>query len=569
MVRFLAGKGVQYALVLLFAVTLNFMLPRMMPGSPLVFLAGEDVGFLSEAQRTELLRSLGLDQPLWRQYVRYLGNLVTGNLGYSFQKGRPISEIIAERLPWTLLLVGLALLAATLIGVVWGTLVAWRRGSAFDLGSLGISMFFESTPSFWLGMIFIAVFAARLRWFPIFGAQTPGVSLAGWAMVANAAWHLALPLATLTPITIPGNFLIMRYSMLTVLGEQYIATAKAKGLAERTVIYRHAMRNALLPMATVVMLNLGFIASGATVIETVFSYPGAGPPPFSAGGPTARPGRAPPRRRRLGVVGVVGLALLILLVGSAIFAPWIAPYNPEESSGNPFAAPSRLHPLGTNDIGQDILSEFIYGTRISLAIGFLAAIVAISIGTLIGTVAGYFGGWVDAVLMRAVDVVLVIPFLPLMILIAAYVGPSFWNIILVIGLLVWARPARVLRSQVLSLKSLDYIDAARALGAPPSRTLRLHVLPGVLSLSLAQFILAASNAILIEASLSFLGLGDPTAKSWGSILYYAQVRSAFLSGAWLWWVLPPGLLITLAVLGFAFTGFALEEVLNPRLRGMS
>src|SRR3990170_848817 len=232
MVRFLAGKGVQYALVLLFAVTLNFMLPRMMPGSPLVFLAGEDVGFLSEAQRTELLRSLGLDQPLWRQYVQYLGNLAMGNLGYSFQKGRPISEIIVERLPWTLLLVGLALLAATLIGVVWGTLVAWRRGSAFDLGSLGISMFFESTPSFWLGMIFIAVFAARLRWFPIFGAQTPGVSLAGWAMVANTAWHLALPLATLTLITIPGNFLIMRY--------------------------------------------LGFVASGATVIETVFSYPGVG-----------------------------------------------------------------------------------------------------------------------------------------------------------------------------------------------------------------------------------------------------------------------------------------------------
>src|SRR3970040_1709965 len=140
MLRFLGGAGRPSDRVLLF------------------FLAGEDVGFLSEAQRTDLLRSLGLDQPLWRQYVRYLGNLVTGNLGYSFQKGRPISEIIAERLPWTLLLVGLALLAATLIGVLWGTLVAWRRGSAFDLGSLGVSMFFESTPSFWLGMIFIAVF---------------------------------------------------------------------------------------------------------------------------------------------------------------------------------------------------------------------------------------------------------------------------------------------------------------------------------------------------------------------------------------------------------------------------
>ena len=283
----------------------------------------------------------------------------------------------------------------------------------------------------------------------------------------------------------------------------------------------------------------------------------------------AAPVRVRPRRRRLGVVGSVGLTFLILLAATAVFAPWVAPYNPEETSGGPFEAPSRLHLLGTNDIGQDILSELIFGARISLVIGFLAAIVAISIGTAVGTVAGYFGGWVDTVLMRAVDVVLVIPFLPLMILLAAYLGPSFWNIILVIGLLVWARPARVLRSQVLSLRSLEYIDAARALGASAGRILRLHVLPGVISLSLAQFILAASNAILIEASLSFLGLGDPTAKSWGSILYYAQVRSAFLTGAWLWWVLPPGLLITLAVLGFAFTGFALEEVLNPRLRGMS
>lgn len=272
------------------------------------------------------------------------------------------------------------------------------------------------------------------------------------------------------------------------------------------------------------------------------------------------------RRVRFGSVGTVGLALLAILVAAGALAPWIVPYDPEVTTGDPFEPPSRAHLLGTNDVGQDLLSELTYGVRISLTIGFLAAVVAISIGTIVGVVAGYFGGWVDAALMRLVDVVLVVPFLPLMILLAAYLGPSFWNIILVIGILVWARPARVIRAQVLSLTSLDFIDAARALGASPGRILRRHVLPGVLSLSLAQFILAASNAILIEASLSFLGLGDPTAKSWGSTLYYAQVRSAFLSGTWKWWVLPPGLLITAAVLGFAFTGFALEETLNPRLR---
>ncbi len=276
MARFLAGKGVQYALVLLFAVTLNFMLPRLMPGSPLVFLAGEDTAFMPQAQRQQLLQAFGLDRPVWAQYLIYLGNLARGELGFSFQQGRPIAEIIAARLPWTLLLVGLSLLLGTLVGVAWGTLSAWRRGSVFDLSSLGLFMFFESTPSFWLGMIFIALFAAGLRWFPIFGAQTAGAALAGWALVTNRAWHLVLPLATLTLITIPGFFLIMRYSMLTVLGEQYIATAKAKGVGETAVMYRHAMRNALLPVATVFMLNLGVIVSGATVVETVFSYPGLG-----------------------------------------------------------------------------------------------------------------------------------------------------------------------------------------------------------------------------------------------------------------------------------------------------
>jgi peptide/nickel transport system permease protein len=174
------------------------------------------------------------------------------------------------------LLVGLALILATLTGAALGAVAAWRRGSAADLGTLGVAMFFESVPSFWLGMILIAVFAARLGWFPIFGATTAGASLAGWALVVDHARHLVLPLTTMTLISIPATYLIMRYSMLSVLGEQYIATARSKGVAEPVVLRRHAVRNALLPVATVFMLNLGFVVGGATVIETVFSYPGVG-----------------------------------------------------------------------------------------------------------------------------------------------------------------------------------------------------------------------------------------------------------------------------------------------------
>lgn len=264
-------------------------------------------------------------------------------------------------------------------------------------------------------------------------------------------------------------------------------------------------------------------------------------------------------------LGRAGLVLLVTLSAVAALAPWIAPFSPFDQVARPFLPPAAPHWLGTNDVGQDILSELIFGARVSLTIGAAAALMAVVIGTLVGLTAGYLGGWVDSLLMRLCDLVLVIPFLPLMIVLAAYLGPSFWNLVLVIGALVWARPARVIRSQVLSLKTRAYVQAARAVGAPTGHILLRHILPGVLPLAFSQFILASSSTILIEAALAFLGLGDPVRKSWGTMLYYAQARGAFLNGAW-WWVLPPGLLITAAVLGFALTGYALEEHLNPRLR---
>lgn len=265
-------------------------------------------------------------------------------------------------------------------------------------------------------------------------------------------------------------------------------------------------------------------------------------------------------------IGIVGLGLLIIFLAIAVFAPLLAPFDPTERVGTPFTKPNSQFLLGTNDVGQDILSELLYGTRISLLIGVLAAFISILLGCLIGVISGYYGGKVDALLMRLVDLVLVIPFLPLMILLAAFIGPSFWNIILVISLISWASPARVIRSQVLTLKTKGYVEAAKSIGTNIKVILGRHILPGVIPIALSQFVLAASHSILIEASLSFLGLGDPFTKSWGTILYYAQARGAFLTDAWIWWILPPGLLITTLVIGFAFTGYSLEEVMNPRLR---
>ncbi len=276
MLRFLASKFTQYALVLFIGITINFALPRAMPGDPIVLLAGEEAMRLSREQRLALLAEYDLDQPLLVQYVRYWQKLAQGDLGYSYVKRRPIAEMIAERLPWTLLLTGASLVLATLIGVALGALAAWKRGGRRDLGLLGLLIFLDSLPSFWVGMMLIALFAVRVPLFPAFGAVTPWAKLMGWDYVVDVARHLVLPLATLTIVSVPNIFLTTRYAMLSVLGQDFITVARAKGVKEQWVLFRHALRNALLPVATVFTLGLGFAFGGATVIETVFSYPGIG-----------------------------------------------------------------------------------------------------------------------------------------------------------------------------------------------------------------------------------------------------------------------------------------------------
>jgi len=262
--------------------------------------------------------------------------------------------------------------------------------------------------------------------------------------------------------------------------------------------------------------------------------------------------------------GRFGLAILLIFTTLAIFAPIIAPHDPF-APGRPFLPPSPEHPLGTNDIGQDIFSELLYGARISLLTGFLAAFVSVVIGTLVGITAGYRGGLIDEILMGLTDVMLIIPGLPLMIILAAYLKPSFWNIVIIIGLLWWPGTARVVRSQVLSLREAGYVEASRIMGAGDRWIILNHILPNVMPIVLAKFNLAVAGAMLTEASLSFLGLGDPMAKSWGMMLHYAFSRGGFINGLW-WWYLPPGLCIALCVLGFTLLSFSFEEKTDPRLK---
>jgi peptide/nickel transport system permease protein len=262
---------------------------------------------------------------------------------------------------------------------------------------------------------------------------------------------------------------------------------------------------------------------------------------------------------------IVGIVLLTVIVLMGLFAPWIAPYGLHEQVGQPFEAPSPAHPLGLDDGGIDMVTLLMWGTRISLLVGFAATAVSILIGGTVGLAAGYFGGKVDTVLMRITDYFIVIPDVPLMIVVAAIWGPSIGHIIIVIGILLWTGTARVLRAQVKSVRERVYVQRARALGATHWRIVGRHVLPQVAPLLIANTVLTVAVAIFDETALSFLGLGDPSAISLGKVIENAFERAAISSGAW-WAIVPPGILVALIILSCSLIGGALEDALNPRLR---
>jgi peptide/nickel transport system permease protein len=267
--------------------------------------------------------------------------------------------------------------------------------------------------------------------------------------------------------------------------------------------------------------------------------------------------------------GMIGLSVLVLFVAMALAAPLLADeagLRAVNVTDNPsWAPPSELGPLGTDKLGRSIWTQFVWGSRISLLVGLAATVLAAAIGMAVGVAAGFYGRRAGAVLMRLTEWFLVIPFLPLAIVLAAVLGPSIQNIILVIGITSWPSMARVVRAQVLTLKERLYVDRSRALGASQAHLMGRHILPSVSGLILAQTTLTVPIAILSETTLSFLGFGDPSRPSWGKMLEEAFEQGALIEEAW-WWYIPPGVGIVLVVLAFTLCGRALEEILDPRLR---
>ncbi|HET6357505.1 ABC transporter permease [Streptomyces sp.] len=270
------------------------------------------------------------------------------------------------------------------------------------------------------------------------------------------------------------------------------------------------------------------------------------------------------RTHRAGLFGLGGLAVIALI---ALAAPLLVGSDVQSVTNAPGTAlesPSSQFPLGTDQFGRSLLGLLVWGARISLTVGLLAASLSVAIGTLVGIIAGHYGGWFSTVLMRVTDWFLVMPTLVLAIVLATVMSRSVWTVILAIGVTSWPTTARLVRAQTIAVESRPYIERARALGGGHSHVMSRHVLPNVMPLVLAQTTLGISTAILTEATLAFLGLGDPAVVSWGGMLQDAREAGAVSSGHW-WYLAPPGIAIALVALAFTLCGRAIEAVLNPKL----
>ena len=273
--KYIIKKSI-YALITIFLILVfNYFLFRVIPGDPLSVVMRNPKATEAVIQRT--IEMYGLDKSWYEQFFIYLKDLFHGNLGTSFEFKKPVLEVIGPKVLPTVILFGAAEILAIIVGILMGIASAWKRGTKLDVTILSVSLLTYSMPIFWLGMILVAFFAVNLGWFPTGGITSPGVAImGGWVHASDMIWHGILPVITMAILIIGEYALTMRNTLIDVLGEDYITTAKAKGFSSNYILKKHALPNAMLPMVTIIAINLGFVIGGAVQIETVFSWPGLG-----------------------------------------------------------------------------------------------------------------------------------------------------------------------------------------------------------------------------------------------------------------------------------------------------
>ena len=266
-----------YDLILIFAViALNFFLPRWLPGSPVAQIIGENISSMLPEERERILETYHLNDSVGEQFVMYIKNIFTLDWGISYSKKQPILDLIVNAVPWTLLLCGTNLFISTILGTLLGTFSALLRKKKKDLKIVGLMTVLGSMPSFWIGMVLISFFGVKLGWFPIYGAYSMTKKYTGFAKVLDVVRHLILPVTTMAIVSLMSFFTTSRVSVLETIHQDYVTLAEMRGISKQRIHFWYIMRNALIPVFTVFMLEVGYVLSGSVVIESLFSYPGIG-----------------------------------------------------------------------------------------------------------------------------------------------------------------------------------------------------------------------------------------------------------------------------------------------------
>src|SRR6266849_919323 len=543
--------------VLLLSSLIVFGLMRVMPGDALTALMGES-GNIGEKELQKIRHDLRLDLPYHEQYLLWLWQMVSLRPGDSIFTGEPITASLAKAAPVTLELAALAMLLGLVVAVPIGVLSATRQDTAADYVGRMVAVSGLSLPDFWLATLVITFAAIWFHWIPAIGY------VSFWDSPWRNLQQFLLPAAVLGFRLASATMRMTRSTVLEVLREDYVRTAWAKGLAGRIVVYKHALKNALIPVVTIVGGQMGTLLAGTVIVETIFALPGMGRLTVETEETISRL-RALWNVMRKKPLGMASALLLLVLVLTAIFADVLAPYDPLETHPEiRLQAPSRAHLFGTDDIGRDVLSRVVYGSRISLWVGLLAVGIGTFAGMIIGLACGYWEGRLDIVLQRVMDAIQAIPGLVLALAIVSVLKPSTTNAMLAIAIVIIPGNSRIVRGAVLSAKQNRYVEAAQALGCKQLKIVLTHILPNVTAPILVIASIWLGNAILIEASLSFLGLGtQPPIPSWGLML--SSTGRAFMEQA-PWLAIFPGLAISLAVFGFNLFGDTLRDAWDPKLR---
>ena len=531
MLRFLFRRLVLAILVCVTVLVVAFALTRL-SGDVAVAIAGPQA---TPADIATIRRTNGLDRPLPIQFAHWAAAAATGDLGRSFLYRAPVGQLVRQRLPVTLTLgcaaLAIALLVAMPLGIaaamVEGTLLGPRAHDSRTVRPSGAVLLAR-------GCCLIIWVGLDLGWLPING-------LDDWT-------GYVLPAITLAFSAIPAMMRLTRSGMVDALRADYIRTARAKGLSRLSIVGKHALRNAAMPLVAIAAVQLGFMLGGSIVVESVFNLPGLGYLAWESISKNDYPvvqavvlilaviyvaltlaadllnAALDPRAARRMSKGL-GLLILVFAVLAAAFGPSLAGHDPYTQDLSHRLIPpawmggSAAHWLGTDQLGRDYLARLVTGTRISLLIGAVTVAVSGTIGVTLGMVGGFFGGLADEVVMFAITCRLAIPIILVALTAVAFVGSSLTVVVLTLGLLLWDRFAVVARTTTLQVRNLDYVSAARAAGASLPHILLHEVLPNIAPALVIVATLEAALAILLEAVLSFLGLGvPPPLPSWGLMI---------------------------------------------------